>query len=179
MKLAVTRTRRGDYTKLAVGLSHLPRPFWNRVGQVAAGSILDNITRQKQASGAALKRNKPATLERKLKEGKPPLALVDALHRFVRGGGASWKILEYLPDGRGIVVGPATDELTRLVKYLAQKGYRGYIGINAKARAALAVLLRNEIRAMFRRAAGAGNAGSASSIAERFITGKWGPEGES
>lgn len=152
MKVGIRRTRRGNYAALAANVSNLPRSFWDRTGAIVAAGIVDNILAQKQASGEALKKNAPSTRDRKAREGKPQLSLVDALHRFIKGSGASWKVLRYLPRGRGIIVGPATLELSRIIRYVGEKGYVGYVGISAKTAAALKALLRGELRAMFRRA---------------------------
>ena len=165
MRVRVTRQNKGSYASIATGVAGLSAKFWERAAAVVEGGILDNILTQKKASGGALKKNKPATLARKLMEGKPPLALVDALHRFIQGKRKSWTIVKWLPRPgatgsdtrtafRGIVVGPATAELRKLIQYVGQKGYVGYIGISKTTASALKALLRLELREKFRKSRG-------------------------
>lgn len=130
------------------------REFWGKVGKVAEGAALDNLRQQRTTDGGRLKANAPKTRERKRKEGKPLLSLVDEEHRFVRGNRQSWKILRYLPRNTGVVVGAATDELKKLVRYTAKMGYVGYLGLSTQQLKAVRALIRQEFRAMFRTAAG-------------------------
>lgn len=128
----------------------MPKEFWAQAGKVAAGGILDNIMRQQQASGARLKINAPSTREAKRAKGRPNMSLIDEKHRFVRGN--SWGVKHFLANSEGVIVGPLNSELAQLVRYAAQKGYTGYIGLSAKTRAAIGALLRQWLQRIIRQA---------------------------
>lgn len=150
MNIRLVRQQKLVLPSLAV--DGLGRLFWEDVAKVAQGSILDNILSQRQASGEQLKRNKTSTIARKLKAGRKPRSLIDVMHRFIQGAGKSWKVIRLLPNGKGIEIGPATDELKRLMGLVQEKGYVGWIGLNTKAASAIKVLLREEVRRLFRAA---------------------------
>lgn len=133
------------------GAIRMPQEFWDKAAQVAIGSIIENILTQRQADGTRIKANAPATRARKRKQGKRLLSLIDEQHRFVRTGRASWTLKRYLPQGAGIVIGPATEELRQLVWWVWQAGYRGYIGLSKKGRAAIRALIRKSIQDMINR----------------------------
>lgn len=141
LKIAITRTVK---VKLPT-LSGFSREFWTKVGDVVKGSILDNIAKQKTATGEQLKVNAPATRERKHRAGLPLLSLVDIEHRLVRTGDTSYEIVRYLAKGSGIVVGAATEEVAKLVRYVQKAGYVGWFGINRKGREAIKALVRQEL----------------------------------
>lgn len=131
--------------------------FWTTVATVARSNVRENILNQKQADGGELKRNATSTMLKKLGQGKALLSLVDEPeskggHRFVRSGDGSWKLSRFLPDGRGVVVGPATEELRSLMKYLYDKGYWGYFGLSASGVSAIRALIRQRIHAIWKRA---------------------------
>lgn len=132
----------------------LDEKAYDQIGKVAEASILDNIRRQQQADGSALKINAPSTRERKRRAGRPVLSLVDRLHRFVKGNQRSWKVRKTTKRGRvnGIEVVPATSELKKLVRYVQEKGYVGWFGINKDAVAAIKEAVRESIRRQFKKA---------------------------
>lgn len=134
-----------------MGPVRLPQEFWDDVAILTAGSILENILTQKKADGGRLKINSPRTREAKRAKGRPLLSLVDAEHRFVKDGGASWAKLRYTANGQGVVVGPSNQELKDLVIFTGQKGYGGYLGVSAKLARALGQLLRKELEKYVRR----------------------------
>ena len=65
---------------------NLSEDFWDKVGKIAVGSIIDNIVSQKQEDGSPLKSNAASTKRRKANEGRPPLSLIDDNRSFVKGG---------------------------------------------------------------------------------------------
>jgi len=129
------------------------REFWDRCGKVVEGSTLDMIRSQTTMDGSRIKQNAPSTRERKRKKGRPRLSLVDEKHRFVKGGGQSWKIIRYLPRNTGIVVAAANAELRKLVRYVVGMGYTGWLGLSSKSEKAIRALIREEVRRQFRAAA--------------------------
>jgi len=136
---------KADLPSFVDGLS---KKLWEEVGQAAAGSILENILTQRQGDGSPLKSNEPSTLERKRKQGRGQRSLVDRLHRFVQGSGASWKI-KLQSKGRGVTVETATAELGNLVKWVKGMGYVGWDDLNDKGKRAIRGSLRKEIRRVF------------------------------
>lgn len=128
-----------------------------KAGKVVEGSILDNIRRQQQTDGSTLKENAYSTRERKRKAGRPTLSLVDKLHRFVQGNGASWK--STVAESRNaVVVTPATAELAELSRNLQRRGYTGWFGLNASGVEAIKAIIRNAIRRAFARSKRGGGA---------------------
>lgn len=127
-----------------------PKPFWSNVAKIIEGSILDNLRKQQQADGSALKKNARTTLLRKQALGRRLLSLVDKEHRFVKGNAASWKPLKFL-GGKGVEVGPATGELKRLSIFVQKKGYTGWMGLNKEALSALKALARKEIKRILKK----------------------------
>ena len=122
-----------------------------KLGQVGEGSILKNIKSQTQASGAPLKRNAPSTRKRKLKKGRPPLSLVDAFHRFIRGRGRSWALqVDY--HGQQGVLRPATAELAQLVRWVQAMGYTGWFAVSPKAKKLMSAVTQKWIKAQFSKA---------------------------
>lgn len=155
IRIRVTRRRRAQLPLIR----SIPRPVLDEIGQVAAGAIIDNVLQQRQADGTRLKTNAPSTRERKRREGKPLLSLVDELHRFIQKGVGSWGIVRYLPAGRGIVVGAMTEELRRLVRYVGAAGYTGFIGLRPKHRAAIGAVIRRWLSSLMRTSGGVGSRG--------------------
>jgi hypothetical protein len=126
----------------------LPKTFWEQVAVVVSGSILDNIVKQRQADGQPLKKNAPTTLLRKLAHGRGSRSLVDKEHRFVQGSGMSWRATYFYANNAGVRIGPATTQLRDLVRFLAEKGYSGYIGVSQSCRSALKALLKQQLKEM-------------------------------
>lgn len=129
-------------------LKKLSRKFWREVGEAVRAGILENILTQRQGGGGALKRNSPRTRARKQREGRGSRALVDRLHRFVKGGNGSWR-LTLLPGGVGVTVDAANDELGKLVEYVKAKGYVGWDEPNEGVIGAIRAALVREIRRQF------------------------------
>lgn len=137
------RVERKTTGKLALArLGNMPKEFWKQVADTVEAGILDNIVKQKQADGSMIKTNARSTLMHKIALRRGTRSLVDEKHRFVKGRGRSWKAIRYLANGAGVVVGPATQELRELSRYVQQKGYTGWMGISATTRAALKELWR-------------------------------------
>lgn len=128
------------------------KKFWDKTARVVEGSTLENIASQKTRKGGHLKKNATSTRLRKADAGRRQMSLVDEEHRFVKGKRQSWKILKYLPKGKGIVVGGATAELRKLVGYVTKLGYVGWLGLAPDGVAAVRALMRKEVKDMFRRA---------------------------
>ncbi|HJW76567.1 MAG TPA: hypothetical protein VJ787_13035 [Thermoleophilia bacterium] len=154
VSVSLRRVKGPDWNKLGEQLNSGSKEFWRDVGAVTIMSIIDNIERQRQASGSALKRNAPSTLERKRKQGRGQRALVDAKHRFVQRGQGSWKIAKYLPRGSGIIIDAATAELRELVGHVRETGYTGWEGLSKDAWGAVLAAMREEIKRALRRAGG-------------------------
>lgn len=129
----------------------LPVRVLEEIAKLAEASILHNIKHQQQADGAALKVNSPAWREHKRKKRRPQLSLVNALHRFVRGGGGSWATQIYRSKST-IIVRAATNELAQLSEWVQGMGYVGWHGVNRKARAAMMQVIRDWVRDEFKRA---------------------------
>ncbi len=150
MKFGVHRT-----VKLPVGAKfEMSEAFWRDIGKIAESSILQNIKEQRQSDGAALKRNRPTWAEFKRRLGLGTRALVAQRHRFVRGSEMSWSF-GVLRDARGAIgmqIGHATQELWALSKSLQMRGYVGWLGLNQKAREAMILRLRVEMRRMIQAA---------------------------
>ncbi len=114
--------------------------FWEKAGKIVVGDIVTRVERQLQPDGARIKRNAPATREKKRREGKNPmLSLIDTGTRFVRASGYG---VELLPQGRGVRVYPRAQDVARR---LVAAGYR-WVGLGRQGVAALRALLREEIR---------------------------------
>lgn len=144
LRMSVTRQVRAKLPTLA-GFSPA---FWNDVADIVIGGILANIAGQRTADGGRIKVNAPSTRERKRRHGQPLLSLVDLHHRLVRSGDASWTVQRFLPNGTGIVIGPADDMVADISRWVQEAGYTGWIGISAKARAAIKARLRQELKAL-------------------------------
>jgi hypothetical protein len=131
---------------------------WKQIGEIAEGGILDNIMRQRQADGRPIKENAPSTRERKRKEGKPQLSLIDRKKRFIKGGGGSWR---FRVLKNGVVIRPAKAELKRISRWVQQKGYVGWFGLSEKHVEVIRAIFRKEIRKQFKGANGRRLAGMA------------------
>lgn len=115
MEFKVVRAVRANLPALK-----MPVELLEKIGKIGEGSILQNIKDQKQASGQALERNSPRTLEIKRRKGRPLKSLVDQFHRFTRGRGQSWAT-QIEPHRNWVIIEPATQELRKLSEWL-QKG---------------------------------------------------------
>lgn len=129
----------------------LPVDVLEDFGELGEASILDNIKKQQQADGGALKENAPITKKRKRKKRRPLLSLVDRLHRFVRVRGQSWAHEIHVRSST-VKIRAATQELRNIAEYVQRMGYTGWFGINERARAAMRARLRKWIREEFKKA---------------------------
>lgn len=120
-----------------------------RIGRVVEGSILDNVKSQTTADGGAIKRNAPSTRERKRKLGLPQLSLIFKNRRFGKGKQQTFSITA---TATRVAVRPHAEHM-RLVGWLHEMGYTGWIGISAKGSAAIRLLLRQWIVRRFSRKA--------------------------
>lgn len=137
-------------TKAELPANFIDETAIKSVMKTAEGSILDNILNQVTADGGRLKANSPKTLLRKQKQGRPLLSLVDRAHRFIKGGGRSWKVGIVKTHGGkkdALIVRPASLELANLVKWVQEAGYLGWFGI----RKAHIQVMRDAIRKSIRR----------------------------
>ena len=129
------------------------RDLLTKIGKVIEGNIIDNIARQIQASGAALKRNKPSTSRRKRASGQTwrgiVMSLVAQMRRFVQPGGRSWRSVI---DKNSVAVMPATGELALISGYVQRKGYTGWFGISRKGGAAIRLVVGDWIKGQFKKA---------------------------
>lgn len=152
MKLRLRRTKKAKLPTL-----ELPEHLLSKLGKIIEGNIIDNIAKQRQASGVPLKRNRPATVRQKIREGATVggkvLSLVALLKRFVRPLGLSWKHSFGRRGKRGasfILVEPATHELKNLVIGVQRKGYRGWFGLSKDGIAAIKATIANWVKSEFR-----------------------------
>ena len=120
------------------------------MGAIVGEGIVDNIERQQQADGRALKRNARSTMERKRRLGRALLSLIDKQRRFVKKRGRSWKVLGFTKTS--VEVGPATQELSRLSKFVQKKGYTGWLGSSARTQKKQLKIIRAELKRIFDRA---------------------------
>lgn len=125
----------------------LPANVLEDVGRIIGASIIDNIDKQQQADGSALKENAPSTKKRKLALGQGMRSLIAEKLRFVKGSQGSWK---FTVSRQSVSVEPATGELKSLVRYVQQKGYTGWFGINKAGMAAAKERIAIWIRARFK-----------------------------
>jgi hypothetical protein len=128
------------------GALKLDRKFWENVAHVVVGDNLERIDRQMTPEGGRIKINAPSTLERKRRQGKPEISLVDTATRYIRGGFLSYRPT-FLPGGTGVRVSPVH---MRVARYLLDRGYR-WFGLGNRGRAAIRALFREEVRRVLRR----------------------------
>lgn len=140
-------------------LFSFPAPFWKRVSKIAARSIIQNIKKQKQADGSELKKNKQSTLDRKKRQGRRLLSLVDdpASHRFVQTAFGSYepKALIKSPGQRfynGVRIGFTRDNALTVARYLQSRGYVGWFAVNQAGMTAIAIEYKKEIARALKRA---------------------------
>lgn len=136
MKMRLIRRRKATLPTLNVPIEVL-----DELGKVCEAGILENIKRQKTARGRAIRQNAPSTLKAKRRNKRPLMSLVDELHRFTRGLGASWASNPNTHKS-SVSIEPATKELARLSRYVQLKRYTGWFGISAKARKAMKQKIR-------------------------------------
>lgn len=137
-----------------------------RIGKIGEGAILENILRQKQASGAPLQRNKPSTQRLKAMKGSTwrgrVMSLIDKKKRFVKGQGRSFRS-SVVDGGKAVYIEPSPFATGKPnVKQLAQwlqephphrNRYLGWFGLNAKARVAIKKELRAWVKDELKKAA--------------------------
>ncbi len=120
MKVRLTRQLIGEPIPIKFG-----KPVMETVGRIVEASVLDNIAKQKQADGKPLKKNKPVTIELKLRKGMRPLSLVADGHRLVKGKRRSFKVEATVNNVR---IYPSEEEISVKLKRLpplpAQPGQR-------------------------------------------------------
>ena len=121
------------------------------IANIGEASILDNIKKQQQADGAALKENSPGWKQHKRKKRRPLLSLVNKFHRFVRGNSASWAQTIH-PRSSRVKIEAATNELRDLAEYVQRMGYVGWFGLNKRAEKAMRTVVRKWVREEFTKA---------------------------
>lgn len=129
----------------------LDRQAYEEIGDACTASILRNIQEQRQADGSPLKQNAQGTQERKLREGKPLLSLVDEEHRFVKGRGDSWAVRASDDE---VVVEPATEEFAEIVGYVQERGYVGWFGPSAEGWSVIRGIIRKALERILRSVTG-------------------------
>jgi len=137
--------------KAELPTNFLDRATWDKVGKVAAAGVIDNIIKQTQADGQALKKNASSTIKRKRKLALPLLSLVFKDRSLVKGAKQSfiWRI------GRNsVTIRPATAEAKNRTKWVQQKGFTGWFGISAATKTAIKALIRKSIKKAFSKASG-------------------------
>ncbi len=137
----IVRIRRAEIPKGILNTAD-----FKKMGKTVEAGILKNIRTQKQATGAPIKRNAQSTIDRKRAKGRRIMSLVDRLHRFVKGGGASWRTKA---TRKGATIEPATSELRNLSRWVQQKGYTGWFDVSKEARAAMRAIMRKAIKREF------------------------------
>ena len=142
-----TLKHKRDVRRFRVELSalKLSKDFLALCGRIMAAGIIDNIKKQQQWGGGALKKNAESTRKRKQRKGRPLLSLVDEMRRFVRGRGVSWAI-DVDPAANDVVVTPATEELRQLVEWVQEMDYVGWFGISRSTYRALKEAYHAEIK---------------------------------
>ena len=121
------------------------------IGRVVAASIRENVVTQRQADGSAIKSNKPATIESKLRRGLSPLSLIDAGRRLelaasyvVSGARNTIEVRLSHSASRGNKAKTA-EKPSVLAQYVQERGYTGWFAPSAKGIAAVRAYLRQLI----------------------------------
>lgn len=153
LKITLVREVKADIPALKID-----KKLLNEVGSLGSADIMHNILAGKQADGAGLKRNAPKTADRKRKKGWTVAGRVKSLiaehHRFVKGGGRSWRW--YLERGKTVWIYPGNAELKNLVRWVQMKGYLGWFAISVKGKVAIKLAMRDWIKKQFAKAAAKG-----------------------
>lgn len=173
MKFTLVREIIGEPLRIRLGAD-----IMEQAGKVIAASILDNVQKQKQADGSALRSNRPSTIERKIRLGQRPMSLVDQGHRLVKGGGVSYKVdaapgvvtvrpseqvvqapIKQVPPMHGRKRRKRTKTTSKaspaqLMRWVQEAGYTGWFAPGAHGIAALKALFAQHIREQIAKAAG-------------------------
>jgi hypothetical protein len=118
--------------------------FFKSVGSVVQSSIIDNITSGTMVDGGDIKKNSPGTILRKRKLGHmfagSIKSLIDEQGRFVQPGeGGSWSITT---TENSVKIKPRSGWLKETSQKLQEAGYRGWFGLNRRAKQILIKLIR-------------------------------------
>lgn len=116
------------------------------VQRAITAGIIDNVLKQKQADGSRLKRNAPSTLDRKRRQARPLLSLVDKKRRFVNA--SNWKTT----TRKNVLRIRATGHLAQLIKYVGEMGYTGYIGVSATVLRVIKKIIKDDIKRILKKA---------------------------
>lgn len=150
MKAKVVRKKKANLPAIK-----LDKELLNSIGRAMEGAILENIAMQRQADDAPLRANKQATANRKRAKGwlwkGRAMSLVAEFKRLVRGRQASWR---WRLKKNAVIVGPSTDEVRNLSRYVQLKGYTGWLGLNRRSRDAIRSMVRHWIVTKFQRRSG-------------------------
>jgi phosphoribosylformimino-5-aminoimidazole carboxamide ribonucleotide (ProFAR) isomerase len=136
----------------------LEQEDYEKIGKLIIASITRNIGSQKQADGSSLKQNSPQTSLAKMKAGLPTMSLIAWGRRLVAGIGAAF-ISEI--DKRSVTVYPSpvatkgwraktSMSPKDLTKYVQQKGYVGWFGLDKQSREDISTVLEVAIRKAFK-----------------------------
>lgn len=127
----------------------LTKAFAEKIGKLLAAGVVDNILQQRQAKGGSIKVNAPSTRERKQRQGRPTLSLIDdpKKRRLVKGRGRSFASGVMGTSGKyTIKIVPATYEARQIVRYVQDKGYTGWFGVHKDTKAAVIEMIREEVK---------------------------------
>jgi hypothetical protein len=149
-------TSNGAILKLVTGFKNFSpgKEFLEEAGQAVVESIERNIENQVQADGSQLKRNAPSTMESKRRRRLPQLSLVAQFRRFISKT-SSWRVRA---TKTSVTVEPTSyrgggkRRLKDLVRWVQEKGYTGWFGIDKKGAAKIKKALKRRIKGVFRRA---------------------------
>lgn len=133
MKAKLTRVQKFNIPKIDLGQETM-----SEIGEEAKASIIENIERGETADGASLKRNESSTV--KQKAGSRPL--IGKNGRILNG-------LKVTLDRDGVNVEPGSDEVRRIIGYVAAKGYVGWFAINSRGREKIREIIRERMRQLF------------------------------
>jgi hypothetical protein len=143
MMLRMQREKRASFPSVL----ELDRAVLDKIGQVVAASVTDNVIRQRTVDGGRIKLNAPSTRERKRREGKPALSLIDEQRRFIKPGAWTWRVKR-----NSVTILPSTSELRELMRELQERGYVGWFGASPKALAAVREIVKAYIMRRFEEA---------------------------
>jgi hypothetical protein len=133
----------------------LGKPFVEKIGQIIAAGVVDNILKQRQTGGARIRVNAPSTRERKQRQGRPTLSLIDdpKKRRLVKGRGRSFQSGVMGTRGKyRIKIVPATQETRQIVRYVQDKGYTGWFGVHEYTYNAVVELIRQTVKEKWKKA---------------------------
>lgn len=124
------------------------RRFWTTVAKAMAADQVDRVERQETPGGGRIKRNAQSTLDRKRKQGKPQLSLVDERQSYIQDRFGSYEPV-YLPRDSGVKIRIRSAKMRKVAEYLIAKGY-DWIGISQALDGAIRALFRADIRRQLR-----------------------------